>query len=513
LPAANQPVLEMRGIVKRFPDVLANAGIDFALAKGEIHALLGENGSGKTTLMKILYGLFTLDQGGIYINGSSVKINGPRDAISRGIGMVHQHFMLIPPFTVVENIVLGIEPRRGLALDRAKAREEVLRVSEKFGLYVDPDARVENISLGMQQRVEILKALFRQAEVLILDEPTAVLTPQEVTELASILRKLAEGGKSIIFITHKLREVMAMADRVTVLRRGEKVGTMTRSETSIEQLASMMVGREVELTMHKEPSTPGAEILRLEGVCALNKRRLPALKNVSLTVRAGEILGIAGVEGNGQSELVEVVTGMRAPTSGSIFLEGRRINGLSPREVHSLGVAHVPEDRQRRGLVLDFTVAENMVLTDYAFKPFAKGISQDWSEVRGYARNLIQEYDVRVPGEDTSTISLSGGNQQKVVVARALAGGPRLLVVAQPTRGLDIGAIEYVHRRILAERNRGAAVLLISLELDELMSLVDRIAVMYEGEIAGIFDQAAVTESRLGLLMAGGGARVGGQTG
>ncbi|MGE5527665.1 MAG: ABC transporter ATP-binding protein [Patescibacteria group bacterium] len=502
----------MRGIVKRFPGVLANAGIDFTLQKGEIHALLGENGAGKTTLMKILYGLFLPDQGEIRIGGVPVTIDGPRRAIEAGIGMVHQHFMLIPPFTVAENIVLGVEPRRGPSYDRSKAAEAVREISARYGLFVDPDARVESISLGMQQRVEILKALYRQADVLILDEPTAVLTPQEVIELGGILRKLVAAGKSIVFITHKLREVMSFADRVTVLRRGERVGTLDRAGTGMEQLAAMMVGREVELEIKKEAARPGEVVLALQGVSAVNSRRLPALRRVDLQVRAGEILGIAGVEGNGQSELVEVVTGMRAPTAGSILLGGRRIDGLSPRAVHALGVAHLPEDRIRRGLVLDFTVAENLILTDYAFPPFARGPALVWREIDACAQRLMGEYDIRAPGPATPAAALSGGNQQKVVVARALHGRPRLVVAAQPTRGLDIGAIEFVHRRLLAERDRGAAVLLVSLELEELFALADRIAVMFEGEIAGVFDREAVDEYQMGLLMAGGRKAKGGQT-
>ncbi|MCL6615049.1 MAG: ABC transporter ATP-binding protein, partial [Firmicutes bacterium] len=417
---------------------------------------------------------------------------------------VHQHFMLIPPFTVAENIVLGMEPRRGPGFDLARARAEVAAISERYGLQVDPDARIDTISLGMQQRVEILKALYRQADVLILDEPTAVLTPQEVGELEEIIRRLAASGKSIVFITHKLREVMSVADRVTVLRRGERIGTLRRAETSIEDLARMMVGREVALEIKKEPARLGEEVLRLRGVSALNDRRLPALRGVTLSVRAGEILGIAGVEGNGQAELVEVIAGLRLLTAGEIFLGDRRLDGLDPRRIHELGVAYVPEDRQRRGLILDFNLAENLILTEHRRPPFTRGFALDLAAINRHAERLIGEYDIRAAGVGSKAGALSGGNQQKMVVARALASRPRLLLVAQPTRGLDVGATEFVHRRILAERDRGAAVLLVSLELDELLALSDRIAVIYEGEIVGLFARDEVTEEELGLLMAGG---------
>ncbi|NLG83874.1 MAG: ABC transporter ATP-binding protein [Firmicutes bacterium] len=497
----------MRGIVKRFPGVVANAGVDFELRRGEVHALLGENGAGKTTLMKILYGLCLPDAGEIRVHGRPVRIDGPRRAIALGIGMVHQHFMLIPPFTVAENIVLGLEPRRGPAFDLSRARAEVAAISERYGLQVDPDARIETISLGMQQRVEILKALYRQADVLILDEPTAVLTPQEVGELVEIIRRLAASGKSIVFITHKLREVMSVADRVTVLRRGERIGTLRPAETTLEELARMMVGREVALELTKEPATPDGEVLRLRDVSALNDRHLPALRRVSLSVRAGEILGIAGVEGNGQAELVEVIAGLRPITTGEIFLGDRRIDGLGPRRIHELGVAYVPEDRQRRGLILDFSLAENLILVEHRRRPFARGPALDRVAIHRHAERLIAEYDIRAAGTGSKAGALSGGNQQKVVVARALASRPRLLLVSQPTRGLDVGATEFVHRRILTERDRGAAVLLVSLELDELLALSDRIAVIYEGEIVGLFARDEVSEDELGLLMAGGRAK------
>lgn len=497
-------VLRMTGITKQFPGVLANDSIDLELNRGEIHALLGENGAGKTTLMKILYGLYQADSGKIEVRDREVKIDGPAEAIRLGIGMVHQHFMLIPPFTVAENIVLGVEPSQaGLHLDMPKAIRSVEELSDKYGLRVDPTSKIENISVGMQQRVEILKALYRGAEILVLDEPTAVLTPQEVAELAQIMRGLAGQGKSIIFITHKLKEVIAIADRVTVIRRGRVIGTRDTATATTEELANMMVGRDVELVVHKKKAEPGAVVLDVSGLCAQSNRKLAALKGVSFQVRAGEILGIAGVEGNGQTELVEALTGLRRATAGRVTLKGEDITNLSPRKIIERKVAHVPEDRQRRGLILDFSLSENMVLGSYHRKPFARGIRLVWGAIRDYARRLIGEFDVRTPGEAVNARSLSGGNQQKVILARELSRDPDLLVIAQPTRGLDVGAIEFVHHRLVEARDAGKAVLLVSLELDEIMSLSDRIAVMYEGEIVGEMPAEKATEEQLGLLMAG----------
>lgn len=496
-------VLRMTGITKRFPGVLANNNVDFELRKGEIHALLGENGAGKTTLMKILYGLYQADEGQIELLEKKATIYSPNDAIRMGIGMVHQHFMLIPQFTVAENIVLGHEPSKFFHLDIHSAAKRVEEFSERYGMKVDPMAKVENISVGMQQRVEILKALYHGADILILDEPTAVLTPQEIADLTNTMRELIARGKSIVFITHKLKEVISIADRVTVIRRGSVIGTRNTSETDSNELARMMVGRDVELTVQKTPAQPGRVILDVQNLHALNNRKLPALKGISLQVRAGEILGIAGVEGNGQSELAEVLTGLRKVTGGKIILNGEEINGLSPRKIFEKKVAYVPEDRQLRGLVLDFSLSENMVLKNFYRPPFAKGIRIFWDKVRDYARKLIKEFDVRTPDENVTAKSLSGGNQQKVILAREMSYEPDLIVIAQPTRGLDVGAIEFVHNRLVEARDQGRAVLLISLELDEIMALSDRIAVIYEGEIVGEMPASEATEEQLGLLMAG----------
>jgi ABC-type uncharacterized transport system ATPase subunit len=508
--ALGAPVLEMKGITKRFPGVLANDGVDFTLLKGEIHALLGENGAGKSTLMKILYGLYIADAGSIRVGGKDVEIREPNDALRLGIGMVHQHFMLIPQFTVAENLVLGAEPTTGgVFLDMKAAIKKVKQVSEHYGLAIDPTARIMDISVGMQQRVEILKALLRGAEILVLDEPTAVLTPQEVAELFTIMRNLRERGKSIVFISHKLKEVTEISDRVTVVRRGRVVGSVQTSTTTVDALAGLMVGRAVELVVEKGPSNPGDDVLVLQDVYALDQRRLPAVKGVSLTVRGGEILGIAGVDGNGQNELVEVITGMRRATSGKVLLKGTDITNWDPRRLSGKGVVHIPADRHRHGLVLDFTVAENMVLQTYYKPPFTRGTSLNWDAIRHEARRMIEEYDVRTPSEDTRAGSLSGGNQQKVIVARELSRSPELVVAAQPTRGLDVGAIEFVHSRLVKARDEGKAVLLVSLELDEIMALADRIAVMYEGVIVGIIDRDEATEEQLGLMMAGAAGRGG----
>jgi len=499
-----QPILQMRGITKAFPGILANSDVDFELKKGEIHCLLGENGAGKSTLMKILYGLYKQDKGEILYKGRPLVVSGPADTLKKGIGMVHQHFMLIKPLTVAENLVLGNEPvKAGFLIDQKRAKAELLEISHNFGLAIDPDARILDISVGMQQRVEILKALHRGAEVLILDEPTAVLTPQETKELFVIMRKLIADGKSIIFISHKLKEVLEISDRVTVINHGRIIGSVETSKTTASQLANMMVGREVELVVQKSKAKPGKEAFRVENLTAENDRGLPALRGVSFDVKEGEILGICGVDGNGQTELVQCITGMRKLASGKVTLNGKDITNLPPRKCYEAGIVHVPEDRQKHGLVLDFTVAENMVLQNFNKKPFSSGINLKWDVIKSHARKLISEFDVRTPDEDTAAGSLSGGNQQKAILARELSRTPSLIIVAQPTRGLDVGAIEYIHRKLVAERDAGKAVLLVSLELDEIMALSDRIAVMYEGRIMGIMPIEEATEEKLGLMMAG----------
>ncbi|KPU45265.1 galactose/methyl galactoside import ATP-binding protein MglA [Oxobacter pfennigii] len=497
-------VVEMKGITKIFPGTVANDSVDFTLEEGEIHVLLGENGAGKTTLMNILYGLTKADKGEIYIKGSSVKITNPNIAISKGIGMVHQHFMLVEPFTVTENIVLGSEPKSGLRFDNKKARENVLEISRQFGLDVDPDAKIQDISVGMQQRVEILKSLYRGADILILDEPTAVLTPQEIEELGEIFKQLVNQGKSIILITHKLKEVMSMSSRVTILRRGKVVGTVKTKDADMETLAEMMVGRKVSLKPEKTRGKIGQTVLEIKGLKAVNNRKMEALKGIDLEVKKGEILGIAGVDGNGQTELVEAITGLIKPTEGRITINGRDITGNSPRKVIEAGVAHIPEDRHKRGLVLKFSLAENMILGSHYLKAYKKGMMMDYTNINSHAKKLIEEFDVRTPDEKVQASSLSGGNQQKVVVAREVDREPELLIASQPTRGLDVGAIEYIHKRLIEERDKGKAVLLVSLELDEIMELSDRIAVMYGGRISGIVDAGDADETMLGVMMAGG---------
>jgi ABC-type uncharacterized transport system ATPase subunit len=498
------PVLQLRGITKAFPGVLANDHIDLTLEKGEIHALLGENGAGKTTLMNILYGLYTPDEGEIEIHSKKAMINDPNDAIAQGIGMVHQHFMLIPVFTVTENVMLGVESMRaGVLLDRAAAAERIREISERFGLQVDPDVRVEDLSVGAQQRVEIIKILYREADILILDEPTAVLTPQEVDELFKVIHSLVEQGKSIIFITHKLKEVFAIADRITVLRDGHVVGTTTPAEATEASLAKMMVGREVILKVDKKPAEPGEVVLRLDGLAVRDDRNLLAVKGVSLEVRAGEVLGIAGVQGNGQTELVEAITGLRAIEAGEVHILGQDTTHGSPRQITEAGSAHVPEDRQKDGLVLSFPVADNLVLNTYYEPPFAHGISLRHDEIEEAAEERVKAFDIRTPSIFLPTSNLSGGNQQKVIVAREFSRPIKLLIASQPTRGLDVGSIEYIHQRIMEKRDEGCAVLLVSPELDEIMSLADCIAVMFAGEILASMPAAQATREKLGLLMAG----------
>lgn len=498
------PVLELRGITKAFPGVLANDHIDFTLEAGEIHALLGENGAGKTTLMNILYGLYKPDEGEIYVRGKHVEIREPNDAIALGIGMVHQHFMLVPPLTVTENVMLGVEEvRNGVFLDRKRAAQRVREISEKYGLEVDPEARIQDLPVGVQQRVEIIKVLYRHADILILDEPTAVLTPQEVDELFEIMGSLSAQGISIIFITHKLKEVLAIADRITVLRNGRVVGTTTPEKTDEEELAAMMVGREVSLTVEKPPAHPTDPVLEVRDLYVEDDRGLLAVRGVSFDVRAGEVLGIAGVQGNGQTELVEAVTGLRPVLSGQVSILGQDVTNATPREITELGVGHIPEDRVHDGLVGDYPVALNVILNSYYREPFAHGIILDEEEIARYAARLVEEFDIRTPSIWVPVANLSGGNQQKVIVAREFSRPIRLLVAAQPTRGLDVGSIEYIHERIIEKRDAGCAILLVSTELDEIMALSDRIAVMYRGEIIDIVPADAVTREELGLMMAG----------
>jgi general nucleoside transport system ATP-binding protein len=499
--------LEMRGITKAFPGVVANNQVDFTVRAGEIHALVGENGAGKTTLMNVLYGLVHADAGEILIDGKPARISGPRDAIALGIGMVHQHFMLIPVFTVGENVMLGREPVTGPGFyDRAKAREEIAALTRKYGLALDPDARMGDLPVGLQQRAEIVKVLYRGANILILDEPTGVLTPQESKELFGVLKDLIKTGKTIIFISHKLREVLEISDRITVMRRGKVVGHLTTRDTNEEEIATMMVGREVLLRVDKKPAKPGNVAFKVEGLTANSDRGVPALKGISFELRQGEILGIAGVEGNGQSELMEVLAGTRRATGGRILLGDKDVTTFDARTEREAGIAFIPEDRRGTGLVLSFSVAENSILGREKAPAFS------WRElvlrlvaIREWARRLVKEFDIRTPSIDTAVRNLSGGNQQKVIVAREMGSNPRVLLAAQPTRGVDIGAIEFIHQRIVAERDQGAAVLLVSAELDEVRSLSDRIAVIYEGRIVS-FEPGDAPEERLGLLMTGGGA-------
>jgi general nucleoside transport system ATP-binding protein len=496
--------IEMRHISKAWPGVIANDDVNLDVRQGEIHALVGENGAGKTTLMNILYGLIRPNGGEIFVDGKLANISGPRDAIHLGIGMVHQHFMLIPPLTVAENIVLGHEPGGAFnRYQRQEARKRLAELSKQYGLQVDPDAITGQLSVGQQQRVEILKVLYRRAQILIMDEPTGVLTPQETDELFVVLRGLVAQGKTIIFITHKLREVLELSDRVTVMQRGKVVGNLMTRDTSQEEIARLMVGREVLLRVDKSPAHPGEVLLRVEDIMADSERGLAALRGVSFEVRGGEILGIAGVEGNGQSELVEVITGLRKATGGKVWLGDQDITNLDARQVRLAGIAHIPEDRRGSGLVLGYSIDNNMILGRQRWALFSiDGMLLRLRQIVGWAVRLIKEFDIRAPGPSTLAKALSGGNQQKVIVAREMSSEPKVLVASQPTRGVDIGAIEFIHRRLVAQRDAGVAILLVSAELDEIRSLSDRIAVMYEGHIVGM-ESPEVSEERLGLLMAG----------
>ena len=506
-PAAAPPaVLEMHGISKRYPGVVANDHIDLDVRRGEIHALLGENGAGKTTLMNILYGLVGPDSGEILLRGQRATIRSPADAIAQGIAMVHQHFMLVPVLTVAENILLGEEPMANpIALDRRAAHARIKELGRFFGSEIDPDQRVGTLSVGWQQRVEILKALYRNADILVLDEPTAVLTPQETTEIFGVLRRLAAEGTSIVFISHKLYEVLEIADRITVIRRGKVVGSRVPSETNEDDLAELMVGREVQLTVDRGESHPAAPSLTVNGLHARDDRGHETVHGVSFEVRAGEILGIAGVAGNGQDELVEALTGLRRPTAGQVELLGEDVTGAAPRALHARGLRFVPADRHRFGLVLSFPLTDNLVLTDYAEAPFARGLIRNDDAIKHHAEEVIAEFDVRTPSAAVNAATLSGGNQQKVIVAREFTRDLKLLVLDQPTRGLDVGSIEFIHKQVIAKRDAGTAILLVSAELDEVLELSDRIGIMYRGEMVAILDGRSANREEVGLLMATGG--------
>ncbi|NHN46985.1 ABC transporter ATP-binding protein [Halostella sp. JP-L12] len=497
--------VHLDGITKRFPGVVANDDVDLRVERGTVHALLGENGAGKTTLMNVLYGLYQPEEGNVIVNGEKRNFDSPRDAIDAGVGMIHQHFMLVDPMTVAENITLGNEPRKwlGMTVDDERARREVVELSERYGFDVDPDALIEDLSVGAQQRVEILKALYRGADVLILDEPTAVLTPQEVEDLFSVFEELTDQGKTIIFITHKLGEAMNSADDVTVLRDGEKVGTVPTEEVTRNDLAEMMVGREVLMDVDRPDATPGDTVLACEDVVMEDERGVRAVDGISLQVREGEVFGIAGVDGNGQSELVEAITGLDFADEGRVVFDGEDVTEDRRRERTEAGMAYIPEDRQERGLVMDFDLVSNGLLGSQHAEPYANRGRIDWKHTRDHAETIVDEYDVRPPDADAKAQSLSGGNQQKFVVGRELARDPRLVVASHPTRGVDIGSTEFIHDRINDLRAEGKAILLVSSKLDEVQSLSDRLGVIYEGQLMDVVDPDAVTEEQLGLLMAG----------
>lgn len=499
-------VIEMKDIVKKFGDFTANDDINLTVHKGEVHALLGENGAGKSTLMNILYGLYQPTSGEILIKGEKVDITDPNIAIKKGIGMVHQHFMLVEPFTVAENIVLGMEPTATLGkINIKKAIQDVEEISNRYGLYVNPKDKIYDITVGMQQRVEILKALYRGAEILILDEPTAVLTPQEIKELITIMRNLTQEGKTIIIITHKLKEIKEAADYCTIIRRGKRIDTVEVSNTSETELADKMVGREVSFKVDKEDKERGRLALRIDNLVVKDNRNVEAVKGLSLEVFTGEILGVAGVDGNGQTELIEALTGLRRVERGKVEVNGIDVTNNTPRQIIDNKMASIPEDRQKRGLVLEYTVAENMILENYAREPFARKGILNKTAINKFARELIKKFDVRPEDETIKAKALSGGNQQKVIIAREVTNDPDVLIAAQPTRGLDVGAIEFVHKSLVEQRDKNKAVLLVSLELDEVMNVSDRIAVIYEGQIVGIVDAKDADENTLGLMMAGGG--------
>jgi simple sugar transport system ATP-binding protein len=497
-------IIEMLDIVKDFPGIRANDDVTLQVEKGSIHALLGENGAGKSTLMSILFGLYTPDGGSIKIRGETVRITDPNVANELGIGMVHQHFKLVHNFTVTENIILGLEPRRGMLIDVRKAASKVAELSKLYGLDVDPNAKIEDISVGMQQRVEILKMLYRDAEILIFDEPTAVLTPQEIHELIGIMRRLVEEGKTILLITHKLKEIKEVADTCTVLRRGKLIGTVAVKEASEASMAEMMVGREVNFSVDKGPASPREVVLEIRDLCVRNNKNLLGVKNLSLQVRRGEILGLCGIDGNGQTELIQALTGLTKIESGSVLINGNDVTQLPVRQRLDRGLGHIPEDRHRHGLILDFRLDENLVIHNYGKVPFSRYGVLDFTAIRKNAERLIEEFDVRAgKGPATFARSMSGGNQQKAILAREIDRSPEAFIIAQPTRGLDVGAIEYIHKRIIAERDKGKAILLVSLELDEILDVSDRIAVIYGGEIVGLVDADKTNENELGLMMSG----------
>lgn len=505
-PGERNVVLELSGITKTFPGVIANDSIDLTLREGEIHCLLGENGAGKSTLMNVVFGLYRPDAGTVKVRGNEVAFESSADAIAQGIGMVHQHFKLIPVFTVAENVVLGDEVARngGLVLDMKEARRRIVEVSERYGLAVDPDAKVGDLSVGEQQRVELVKALFREADILVLDEPTAVLTPGEVDEFFEVVRSLVDQGKSIVFITHKLREVLAVADRITVIRHGKVAGTADPSSSTQQSLANLMVGRDVVFQVDKGEAHPGAPVISVKEMSVDDDRGLRAVDGIDFEVRSGEIFGLAGVEGNGQRELVEAITGIRPKVGGRVEMLGVDVTRATPREITELGVGHIPEDRGKHGVVTGFSIIDNAVLNRYHQPPFVKRFIRQRDEMAAEAARLVEQFDVRTPGIDVAVGTLSGGNQQKVIVARELTGDIKALVVAQPTRGLDVGSIEFIHGEIIRLRDEGVGVLLVSAELDEILSLSDRVGVLYRGGLAGVYDAADATRERLGILMATG---------
>ncbi|MGT2911837.1 ABC transporter ATP-binding protein [Streptococcus cameli] len=497
-------VIEMRGITKKFGDFVANDQINLKVERGEIHSLLGENGAGKSTLMNMLVGLLEPTSGEIFLNGKSVSLDSPSKAAKLGIGMVHQHFMLVEAFTVAENIVLGSEKTNAGVLDMKAAIKEIKELSDKYGLSIDPTAKISDITVGAQQRVEILKTLYRGADIIIFDEPTAVLTPAEIAELLDIMRSLKNEGKSIILITHKLDEIRAVSDHVTVIRRGKSIDTVTIEGTTSQELAEMMVGRSVSFKTEKISANPKEVVLEVENLVVHENRGVPAVKELNLSVRAGEILGIAGIDGNGQTELIQALTGLRKVKSGSIKIKGKEVTNLSPRQITEMQVSHVPEDRHRDGMILDMTVAENIALQSYYKEPLSKNGFLNYRKINENARRLMEEFDVRGASELVSGGSLSGGNQQKAVIAREIDRNPDLMIISQPTRGLDVGAIEYIRKRLIAERDKGKAVLVVSFELDEILDVSDRIAVIHDGKIQGILLPEETNKQELGILMAGG---------
>ncbi|MCC9088710.1 ABC transporter ATP-binding protein [Bacillus pumilus] len=496
-------VIEMLNIRKEFPGIVANDNITLQLKKGEIHALLGENGAGKSTLMNVLFGLYQPEKGEIKVHGKPVTISSPNDASDLGIGMVHQHFMLIDTFTVAENIILGQEPKKFGKIDKEQAIQQVQELSDRYGLKIDPAAKVSDISVGMQQRTEILKTLYRGADILIFDEPTAVLTPQEIKELIQIMKNLINEGKSIILITHKLKEIMDACHRVTIIRKGQGIRTLDVESTNKDELASLMVGREVSFKTDKKAASPAEEVLQIQDLTVKDARGIEAVKQLNLSVKAGEIVGIAGVDGNGQTELIEAITGLKKSESGTIMLNGKAIQNLPPRKVTESGIGHIPQDRHKHGLVLDFSIGENISLQTYYQRPYSKFGLMNMKNIYQKAKRIITEYDVRTPSEYTEARALSGGNQQKAIIGREVDRNPDLLIAAQPTRGLDVGAIEFVHKRLIEQRDTGKAVLLISFELDEIINVSDKIAVIFEGSMIAIVDPKETTEQALGLLMAG----------